>query len=66
MHLNIQTFNLDCTGIAEITYNDLLEFISYKQEEKDHFIETISSICTEINETVSARPEISGHKRFIT
>ena len=39
--------------------------MSYKRQETNHLMEMIDSICTEINEVVDARPDISGHKTFL-
>jgi hypothetical protein len=56
--LNKQTLNLDCSAIVEISLNELLEFVSFKQKEVDHIMNMMESICREVNECVDSRPEI--------
>lgn len=56
LSLNRSTLNLDCSCIAEVSYNELLEFLSFKQKETNHLMEMIEALCREVNETVDARP----------
>ena len=65
LSLNKETLNLDCSQIAQVSYNTLAEFLGYKSQETDHLMQMVDAICTEINEVVEARPDISGHKVFL-